>query len=49
MAKYIKAVEAAEKVAAATGIPLADLVDVFCKSSSRRCRARAARTLDKIR
>ena len=31
MAKYINAVEAAEKVAEATGIPLADLVDVFAK------------------
>ena len=31
MAKYINAAEAAEKVAAATGIPLADLVDVFAK------------------
>lgn len=31
MAKYIKAVEAAEKVAEATGIPLADLVDVFAE------------------
>ena len=31
MAKYINAAEAAEKVAEATGIPLADLVDVFAK------------------
>ena len=31
MAKYINAVEAAEKVAEATGIPLADLVDVFAE------------------
>lgn len=31
MVKYINAAEAAEKVAAATGIPLADLVDVFAK------------------
>lgn len=31
MAKYVNAVEAAEKVAAATGISLADLVDVFAK------------------
>lgn len=31
MVKYINAVEAAEKVAEATGIPLADLVDVFAK------------------
>lgn len=32
MAKYINAVEAAEKVAEATGIPLADLVDVFAEA-----------------
>lgn len=31
MAKYINAAEAAEKVAEATGIPLADLVEVFAK------------------
>lgn len=31
MARYINAVEAAEKVAEATGIPLADLVDIFAK------------------
>ena len=31
MVKYINAAEAAEKVAAATGISLADLVDVFAK------------------
>ena len=31
MVKYINAAEAAEKVAEATGIPLADLVDVFAK------------------
>lgn len=31
MAKYINAAEAAEKVAAATGISLADLVDVFAE------------------
>lgn len=31
MARYVNAVEAAEKVAAATGIPLADLLDVFAK------------------
>ena len=31
MEKYINAVEAAEKVAEATGIPLADLVDIFAK------------------
>lgn len=31
MAKYIKAVEAAEKVAEATGINIADLVDVFAE------------------
>ena len=29
MAKYIKAVEAAEKVAEATGINIADIADVF--------------------
>lgn len=31
MAKYINAVEAAEKVAAATGINIADLVNVFAE------------------
>ena len=31
MAKYIKAVEAAEKVAEATGINIADLVDIFAE------------------
>lgn len=31
MVKYINAAEAAEKVAEATGIPLADLVDVFAE------------------
>ena len=31
MVKYINAAEAAEKVAEATGIPLADLLDVFAK------------------
>lgn len=31
MARYVNAAEAAEKVAEATGIPLADLVDVFAK------------------
>lgn len=29
MARYILAVEAAERIADATGLPLADLVDVF--------------------
>lgn len=31
MAKYINAAEAAEKVAVATGIPLADIVDIFAE------------------
>lgn len=31
MAQYINAVEAAEKVAAATGFKLADLVDIFAE------------------
>lgn len=31
MAKYINAVEAAEKVAAATGINIADLMDIFAE------------------
>lgn len=31
MAKYINGAEAAEKVAVATGIPLADIVDIFAE------------------
>ena len=34
MAKYINAAEAAEKVAEATGIRIADLVDVFAEISA---------------